>query len=175
MRQSFYPYQANEFVITAPGNLGGANRGSPSFSPRTGLFYVTGKNDAWSIKVKPVGATLKPGPGNMGHFGLIHERGETGVTPTATLAAYDPTTGRQAWYTEIAGSTNSGNLVTGGDLVFQGIGTGAFHAFDARTGTPIFQFTASSGIRASPLTYQARGRQYVSIAATHTIYTFGLP
>jgi alcohol dehydrogenase (cytochrome c) len=175
VRQSFYPYQANEFVITAPGNIGGANRGSPSFSPRTGLLYVTGKNDAWSIKVKPVADTLKPGPGNMGHFGLIQDRGETGVTPVATLAAYDPATGRQAWYTEIPGSTNSGNLVTGGDLVFQGIGNGDFYGFDARTGRQLFKFTATNGIRADPLTYQANGKQYVSVVATHTIYTFGLP
>ena len=55
VRPSYHPYQVNEFVITAPGNTGGSNYGSPSFSPRTGLFYATGKNDAWSIKVKPVG------------------------------------------------------------------------------------------------------------------------
>src|SRR5207249_3745210 len=85
-----------------------------------GLLYITGKNDAWSIKVKPVGSAMKPGPGNMGHFGLIDERGETGVTPTATVVAYEPATGRQVWYTEITSSTNGGNLATAGDLVFQG-------------------------------------------------------
>ena len=38
------------------------------FSPRTGLFYVSGKNDAVSNKVRPVGNTLKPGPRSPGHF-----------------------------------------------------------------------------------------------------------
>ena len=64
LRQSFHPYQVDEFVITSPGNTGGANYGSPSFSPQTGLLYVTGKNDAWSIKVKPVDNSLEPGPGS---------------------------------------------------------------------------------------------------------------
>ena len=38
VRPSFHPYLVNEFVITAPGNIGGSNYGSPSFSPRTGLL-----------------------------------------------------------------------------------------------------------------------------------------
>lgn len=175
VRQQYYPYQANEFVITAPGNVGGANRGSSSFSPRTGLLYVTGKNDAWSIKVKPVGDRMKPGPGNMGHFGLIAERGETGVTPTMTLSAYEPDTGRRAWHTEVTGSTNGGNLVTAGDVVFQGIETGAFYGFDARTGKELFKFMAKGVIRGSPLTYVVGGKQYVSIATTNTVFTLALP
>jgi len=175
VRQHYHPYQSREFVITAPGNLGGANRGSPSFSPRTGLFYVTGKNDAWSIRVKPVGGTMKPGPGNLGHFGGFEELGKTGVTATATLAAYDPVSGRQVWLTEVTGSTNAGNLVTAGDLIFQGIGNGDFLAFDARTGKQLFKHTATGAIRASPLTFQVKGKQYVSIVATNTILTFALP
>jgi len=76
---------------------------------------VTGKNDAWSIRVKPVGDTLQPGPGFVGHFGNIEERGETGVTPTSALAAYDPATGEQVWYAESEGATNGGNLHQGGE------------------------------------------------------------
>jgi glucose dehydrogenase len=164
----------NEFVITAPGNTGGSNYGSPSFSPRTGLFYATGKNDAWSIKVKPVGETLKPGPGNQGHFGLIAERGETGVTPTQALAAYEPATGRQVWHIELPGITNGGNLVTAGDLVFQPSGMDLF-AVDARSGRQLFRYGLNRGVRASPLTYEAGGRQYVAIVAANTLVAFALP
>ena len=145
-RQIFHPHSVNEFLIVAPGLMGGANFGSPSFSPRTGLLYATGKNDAWSIRVRPVGDTLEPGPGNMGHFAGFTEEGETGVTRRTTLAAYEPGTGRRAWYTEIDGMTNSGNLATAGDLVFQGAGTGHFYAFDAATGEQLFQYEAATGI-----------------------------
>ncbi len=174
-RQIFQPHSVNEFFIVSPGLMGGANFGSPSFSPRTGLLYATGKNDAWSIKVNPVGDTLEPGPGNMGHFAVFTEEGETGMTVTTTLAAYEPATGRRAWYAEIEGLTNSGNMVTAGDLVFQGAGTGHFYAFDAATGERLFQYEAETGIRSSPATFGAGGAQYVTVIAANTVLTFGLP
>ena len=174
-RQIFHPHSVNEFFIVSPGLMGGANFGSPSFSPRTGLLYATGKNDAWSIKVRPVGDTLEPGPGNLGHFAGFTEEGETGVTVTTTLAAYDPGTGRRAWYAEIEGLTNSGNMVTAGDLVFQGAGTGHFYAFDAASGERLFQYQADTGIRSSPATFGAGGAQYVTVIAANTVLTFGLP
>lgn len=175
VRQSFHPHSMRDFVIVAPGLFGGANYGSPSFSRRTRLLYATGKNDAWSIKVNPVGDTLEPGPGNMGHFAVFAEEGETGVTPTATLGAYDPATGALAWYVEMPGITNGGNMATAGDLVFQGVGTGDFYAFDARTGEQLFKYTAESGIRASPGAYAVGGQQYVAVIASNTVLAFGLP
>ena len=174
-RQIFQPHSVNEFFIVSPGLMGGANFGSPSFSPRTGLLYATGKNDAWSIKVNPVGDSLEPGPGNMGHFAVFTEEGETGMTVTTTLAAYEPASGRRAWYAEIEGLTNSGNMVTAGDLVFQGAGTGHFYAFDAATGERLFQYEAETGIRSSPATFGAGGAQYVTVIAANTVLTFGLP
>ncbi len=175
VRQMFHPYQVNEFVITSPGNTGGANYGSPSFSPRTGLLYVTGKNDAFSIKVKVVGDTMEPGPGYVGHFGNIEEVGQTGVTATSTLAAYDPATGELVWYQESPGATNGGNLVTAGNVVFQGGSDGSFDGFDAETGERLFTYKSDTGIHASPLTYQVNGEQYVAIAAINTVLVFGLP
>jgi glucose dehydrogenase len=164
----------NEFVITAPGNTGGSNYGGPSFSPRTGLVYTSGKNDAWSIKVKPVGDALKPGPGNMGHFSVIAEQGKTGVTPSQSVAAYDPATGRQVWLLELPGTTNGGSVVTAGDVVFQPSGS-ELYGLDARTGKQLFKQTIGRGVRASPLTYQAGGRQHVAIVAANSIMTFVLP
>ena len=174
-RPFYHPNQVKEFVITSPGTAGGANYGSPSFSSRTGLVYVTGKNDAWSIKVNPVGDTLKPADGNRGHYSLIAATGETGMRTSATLSAYEPASGRRAWQAQIAGATNGGNLVTAGDLVFQGLGTGDFYAFDARSGKQLFQQKAPNGIRASPLTYVAAGRQLVAVVAGTAIVAFGLP
>jgi glucose dehydrogenase len=175
VRPTFHPHQVNEFVIVAPGLMGGANYGAPSFSPRTGLLYATGKNDAWSIKVNPVGDTMEPGSGNQGHFAVFSEQGQTGITPTATLAAYNPVTGEQAWYAEMTGTTNSGSLATAGDIVVQGIGNGDLHVFDAASGESLFTFRVPRGISASPLSYAVNGRQLISVIATDTVFTFGLP
>ncbi|HEV8318170.1 MAG TPA: hypothetical protein VGQ10_12210, partial [Vicinamibacterales bacterium] len=62
-----------------------------------------------------------------------------------------------------------------GDVVFQGIGNGDFYAFDAKSGRQLFKTTVKSGIRASSLTYQVDGKQYVSVVGGNIVFTFGLP
>ena len=184
VRERFHPYLMNDFVITSPGNGGG---GTASFSPQTGLLYVSGKNDAWSIKVNPVGDTQRPSAAAIGHHGVIGERGKTGVVQRSTLAAYDPVSGEQMWYRENSGTTNRGNLVTAGGLVFQGVisgrstidhdpsDRGRFFAVDARSGQLLFEASTDAPIRANPLTYEADGNQYVAIVASQTVIAFGLP
>jgi len=175
VRPSYHPYQVKEFIITAPGNTGGSNYGGPAFSPGTGLFYAAGKNDAWSIKVKPVGDTLKSGPGNMGHFGVIAERGETGVTATTSLAAYEPGTGRQIWQKELPGQTNAGPLVTAGGVIVLPIGNGDLHVLDATSGASLFKSTVAKAMRSSALTYQAAGKQFIAVVAINSVLSFSLP
>jgi hypothetical protein len=108
--------QIKEYVITAPGNTGGANWGSPSFSPRTGFLYATGKNDAHLLRVNPVGDRLaeSPGPANLQHPDVTPPRGVKGVTPSMGVGAYEPGTGNLMWYAELPGVTSAGSLVNGG-------------------------------------------------------------
>lgn len=174
-RPQFHPLLSRELVIVSPGLGGGANWGPPSFSPSTGLLYTSGKNDAYSLRVRIVGDTITAGgQGAPGHFGSFEEQGKSGVTPRHVVAAYDPVTGEQVWRTEIReGTTNAGLLATAGDLVFQGIGNGTFFAFNARTGRQVFQYKART-ISASPLAFQANNKQYVSVMAGDRLLTFGL-
>ena len=176
VRPLFHPYLANEFVITSPSNVGGANWGSPSFSPRTGLVYATGKSDAHALKPRPVGDTLsnKPGPANLSHPDVT-ARLPTKATIKMNVGAYEPVTGRLVWHTELPGSTNSGSMATAGDLVFQGAGSGGFYALDARDGRVLFRYQDKSGVRASPLTYVVNGRQFVAVAVTNKVVAFTLP
>ena len=98
-RPMYTPYLVNEMIT---GTRGGSNWGGPSFSPRTGLLYVTGKNAAISFTVKPVGDSLEPNQRYAGHFGNMAEQGDSGVTPTKTLTAYDPVSGELVWQTIVA-------------------------------------------------------------------------
>jgi outer membrane protein assembly factor BamB len=165
----------NEFVIVSPGLQGGPNRGSSSFSPRTGLLYVTGKNDAWSIKAKPVGNTLKPGgKDSRGHFDNIGEEAKTGMTPTQNIAAYDPATGELAWVVELPSMTNSGNVVTAGDVLFQAIGRD-FYALDALSGKQLTKISLKVVTSSSPLVYSARGKEYVAITSGNSVVALSLP
>ena len=97
------------------------------------------------------------------------------MTATQSVAAYEPATGRQAWRIEVPeGTTNAGVLATAGNVLFQGLGSGLFLAFDARSGQRLFTYKAKT-VTSSPLTYAAGGRQYVSVTAGDTILAFGLP
>ena len=173
-RPMYTPYLVNEMII---GTRGGPNWGGPSYSPRTGLLYVTGKNAAISFTVKPVGDSLEPNQRYAGHFGNMAEQVDSGVTPTKTLTAYDPVSGELVWQQllpTIRPTGTIGNLATAGDLVFQGSGAGGFHAFDARSGERLFLHETARPVSASPLTYQVNGKQYVSVVSIDTVLTFVL-
>ena len=175
--QLYSPYWMSKEVIVPHG---GSSFGSPSFSPNTGLVYVTGKNGAIALVVSPVGDSLEPGPDSRGHTESFEsiDRIMDGFPPEVTVSAYDPVTGEQAWQAILPAQTAigaSGNLPTAGDLVFQGVEDGGFYALDARTGEELFEFEAPRPIRSSPMTYQVDGKQYVTVVATNTVITLALP
>ncbi len=172
-RPMFYPYSTKDFFIVSHG---GGSFGSPAFSPRTNLLYVTGKNAALSFTVNVVGDTLRPG--GDGHASTIAKRDfDYGVPATEVVSAYNPATGELVWQHEHPSRTNigsAGNFVTAGDVVFQGSDTGEFFALDARNGRELFKTKVPRSIRASPMTYRANGKQYVAFVASSTIHAFGL-
>lgn len=175
--QLYAPYWISKEIIVPHG---GSSFGSPSFSPRTELVYVTGKNGAISLVVNPVGDTLEPGPDSRGHtesFSSLDRISED-FPPQVTVSAYDPVTGEQSWQAVLPAQTAigaSGNMVTAGNVVFQGVEDGGFYALDAETGQELFRFDAPRPIRASPMTYQVDGKQYVTVIATTTVVTLALP
>ena len=101
--------------------------------------------------------------------------------PWGTLNAINLNTGEYSWkvplgeYPELAasglketGSENYGGpIVTGGGLVFIGATNfdRKFHAFDSRTGELLWDTLLPYSGNATPITYEAGGRQFVVIAA----------
>ena len=175
-RQMYWPYSTDEHFIVAHG---GSSFGSPSFSPRTGLLYITGKNAGVSLLVKPVGDTLEAAPTCVGHMGNYTEISRIpAYPPTMTVTAYEPASGEDVWQQVLPAITfgaSSGSVATAGDLVFQGTENGGFYALHAATGEQLFQYDAPRSIKSSPLTYEVNGTQYVTVIATNTILTFALP
>jgi alcohol dehydrogenase (cytochrome c) len=70
--------------------------------------------------------------------------------------------------------TDAGILTTASDLLFSGGREGYFYALDARNGSLLWRSAVGGQITASPITYQVDGRQYVGIAAGHSLFMFGL-
>ena len=128
--------------------------------------------------MNPVGDSLETGVSD-GHSASIAEGPiRDDMTPNFTVTAYDPATAELVW--QQTAPTNSaigasGNLATSGDLVLQGTDIGEVYAFDARTGDQLFVYQHNRPIRASPLTYQVNGKQFISVVSSNDVLTFALP
>jgi alcohol dehydrogenase (cytochrome c) len=176
-----------ENTPTFPGVQGATNWFSPSYSPRTGMFYVSAWEDYASIFVKehqeyregqrfvggrpasplPTGQNVPPikrGPINSWTEAAGH----------GALIAIEPETGERKWKFLMTDVTDSGILTTATDLLFAGGREGYFHALDARTGALLWKTSLGGQIASGPISYEVDGRQYVSVAAGHSLFTFAL-
>jgi mono/diheme cytochrome c family protein len=81
------------------------------------------------------------------------------------LVAWNPVTQTEAWRVDHAGPWNGGVLSTAGGLVFQGLATGEFFAYDSSSGRRLWSFDTHIGIMAAPITYMLDGVQYVAVMA----------
>ena len=173
---------------TWPGNQGGTNWYSPSFSPRTGMFYVSAwENYATIFGGVPVeyqegrnfgGANLRPfvavpgAPAPAGRRGPINNWTE--AAGTGAVLALDVATGGVKWRFPMTDVTDSGITTTASDLLFTGGREGYFHAHDARTGAFLWKASLGSPIVNAPVTYEVGGKQYVATISGLSLCVFAL-
>jgi alcohol dehydrogenase (cytochrome c) len=164
-----------------PGVQGGTNWYAPSFSPRTGLFYLTTWDEyhsryyTWDQKYEPgrnyTGGTTRADVPPI-RRGLIRLFGpEAGY---GALRALKPTTGEKVWDFRTDDVSDSGVLTTATDLIFWGNREGYMFALDARNGKLLWKRQLGGQVASSPITYLVDGRQYVSLASGNVLFTFGL-
>ena len=148
---------------------GASNWWSPSFSPDSGLFYTMAYDGGATF----YSADVDYEPGKL-FVGGGYSRDEPIDTYVSAVRAIDPLTGRRAWEHRVQPKSMSGVMSTAGGLVFAGTVTGNFIALDAETGADLWHKGLGGEIIAAPITYLAGGRQQVTIAAGHAVFTFAL-
>ncbi|MFT8675404.1 MAG: PQQ-dependent dehydrogenase, methanol/ethanol family [Acetobacter sp.] len=158
------------FWYGIPGPLGAHNFMAMAYSPKTHLIYLPAHQIPFGYKNQPGGFKAHPDSWNLG---LDMTKNGLPDTPEARTAymkdlhgetlAWDPVKMETVWKIDHKGPWNGGVLATGGDLLFQGLANGEFHAYDATNGTDLYKFNAQSGIIASPITYSVNGKQYVAV------------
>ena len=167
-----------EGVALWPGVQGATNWYSPSYNPETGLFYLT----AWENKglYRKDDAEYNAGDlflGGVPEMDLPEEPGYGAVR------ALDPKTGRKVWDFELVGKPWSGVLSTASKLVFAGSHEGYFYALDGESGKELWRIylggsdlgsLGGAAMATSPITYLVNGRQHVSMASGHVLFTFEL-
>jgi alcohol dehydrogenase (cytochrome c) len=163
-----------------PGSEGATNWYSPSFSPRTGLFYVS----TWAAYASTffrIPVTYTEGRVYAGGWpksyvpdGRAAENLREENEGFGAVRAIDPVTGQRRWEFKMSDVTDAGILTTASDLLFSGGREGYFFALDARNGTLLWKATLGGVIASGPMTYSVDGRQYVSVAAGHSLFSFVL-
>jgi len=160
-----------EGMKVCPSFTGATNWYSPSYNPRTHLFYFFAQEDCGTSFLKP-----EPFAEGRGYYatGVKRARGEK---KEKILLAYNLDTRAFEWrYPQIGeGSSSGGTMTTAGGLVFFADEAESFEAVDGRTGEQLWHFTTGQRMHASPMSYAVLGKQYVAIASGSDIFTFALP
>ena len=132
-----------------------ANWSSAAFHPTTRLFYFLALEECTG---SPIGYPDQTGQ--------------------RFLRALNIETGAIVWEVPQPGAakakTWSGVLATAGGLVFYGKPNGGFEAVAARDGKQLWRFETNVPMKASPMTFEWKGKQYVAVAAGSSILCFGL-
>ena len=174
-------------ATTFPGVQGGTNWYSPSYSPGTGLFYVSAW-ESYGAVFQPQEVEYQPGriflggrpaspiPGGANVPGLRrgHINNWTEAAGNGAVLAIDPRTGKQAWRFEMTDVTASGILTTGSNLLFTGTRDGYFQALDAASGDLLWKQTLGGMIANGPMSYMVDDTQFVAVASGHSLFVFAL-
>ncbi|HEY1304154.1 MAG TPA: PQQ-dependent dehydrogenase, methanol/ethanol family [Vicinamibacterales bacterium] len=171
---------------TYPGNQGGTNWYSPSFSPRTNLFYVSAWEDYASI-YGPSPVEYQQGTNFTGGgprpFGPVPGAPSLQRAPINTwtesaghgaVIALDVATGDQKWKFNMTDVTDSGILTTASHVLFAGGREGYFQALDARTGALLWKTNLGGPINSGPMTYRVGNKQYVATVSGLSLFVFAL-
>jgi alcohol dehydrogenase (cytochrome c) len=162
-----------EGTLVFPGNQGATNWYNPSYSPQTGLFYIPTWENSSSIYSKGVEPPeFHPGQTFSGDF---PKQGATDQDVYSSIRAIDPKTGEKKWdYRLSAPSTEAGILTTTSNVLFSGGRDGAFYALDARDGKLLWETNLGPSVSSGAMTYSVAGKQYVSVQAGSSLFTFSL-
>ena len=156
---------------------GSINWAPTSFSPRTGLYYVSHWENSGIVAMEglfpqPVGVHRRQtamGQVNLEPFFNNYDEAY------GVIRAYDPNTLDAKWEHRMADITWAGVLSTAGNLVFGGGREGYFLALDASTGELKWRESLGGQINAAAMSYAVNGRQHIAIAAGSSLFSFALP
>jgi len=164
-------YQSNGGSYIWPSPYGAHNWQPMSFSPKTGLMYIPAQNIPHFFSAqKTVKYQL-----NRWNTGVdlnqsrdpkswVAGKASADALIWGELLAWDPVKQEAVWKVHHDKPANGGVLSTAGDLVFQGMGTGTFAAYDADNGDRLWQYQSDSAVLAGPMTYELDGEQYIAVA-----------
>ncbi|MFQ5467045.1 MAG: pyrroloquinoline quinone-dependent dehydrogenase [Kiloniellaceae bacterium] len=141
-----------------PGANGGVEWSPGAFNPDTRLAYFVNLHQPMDYITHSAG--WQQGKLWLGSaFVAI-----PGEQQWGNITAVNVDTGQIAWQVKTEQPMIGGALTTAGNLVFAGEGNGLFKAYDARTGSKLWQFQAGAGVNAAPMAFEVDGKLYIAVA-----------
>ncbi len=136
-----------------------------AFNPQTNALYIP-------INLNCEVATFGPGPAvkALGGGGVGPVRRKNTKHPQADgnlgeFLAMDVASGKVLWRHRTASPSNTAALSTAGGVVFGGDWDRHMYAYDAGTGKILWQTRLPTSAQGFPITYTAKGKQYVAMPA----------
>jgi glucose dehydrogenase len=143
---------------------GGVSWNSGSYNPKTGLYYKLGQE--WCMTLTIVKTTPVVAPQAQLNIGADFK-----IAPPPNgeiyghLDARDPVTGAKKWEVRFPEPPLASVLSTGGNLVFVPDSRGIVHAYDAETGTELWNHNNGTGHQGGIISYAVNGKQYIAMTA----------
>lgn len=179
----YTPIAFNRYTVNLPGTQGGVNYYGGTVDPKLGLFVVNVNNLAQPMRMvlNPDGSIQNAGPlAGTRRFWNPETRLPCGPTPWGQLVAVDINTGKIAWRSTLGvtddfpeGKQNTGRpglggaITTASGLTFVAATDDArFRGFETKTGKEVWTAKLPASGYATPVTYQAKGKQYLAVVAT---------
>ena len=142
-----------------PGANGGVEWSPMTVNPKLNLTYAINLHQPMTYHVEST-----PYPGGKlwlgGAFKVI-----PGEKQHGNITAVDYNSGKIKWKVKTDQPMIGGIMATAGGLVFAGEGNGWFRAYDAKSGSKLWQFQAGAGVNAPPSSYTVDGEQYIVVGA----------
>ena len=166
---------SKEGTKTYPSVQGATNWYSPTYSPKTGLFYLSVWEGYPSMYYKG-DPTYTRGNRYVGSLPTgIYPNPATDEEPGyGAVRALDPETGELEWEFKMAEVSESGLMSTAGNVLFSGSIQGQLVVLDVFNGNLLWNLNLGGRMANSPMTYQAGGKQFVAVSAGHSLFVFGL-
>jgi len=150
-------------ALVTPDQGGATNWPPPSFSPQTGLFYVSAAQ-AYSVYY-----LYDPYENPQGWGGT-----DRGGYSESMVQAIDYKTGKVKWSHKWEANVRSGLLSTAGNLLFAGGPSTDIVALNATTGDALWHARLGATVSNGPTTYMLDGTQYLVVGAGDTLWAFAM-
>jgi alcohol dehydrogenase (cytochrome c) len=157
------PYIGDEIQM-CPSTSGFKSWRAMSYNPQTSALYIP-------LTLNCEKATFGPGPekviggGGTGPVKRVDYRHPDSGGYLGEFLAMDIRTGKILWRQRTPSPSNTAALTTAGGLAFGGDWDRHMFAYDAATGKILWQTRLPTSAQGFPITYLAKGKQYVAMPA----------